>query len=277
MNIRCFLLLFPLTITQNNQAALVRTAAAVSQAYTTAKPAVLTSIDSQKFPILTHFVKHHAMLPRCAQKAFEKVIHNPLGPNEVRKVQGEQKNYYVKTRFVFNRLLLAQRISECIKEHNLTCLTVPKKYLGYAHGMWYAIAEEAQGSPMPPLDMKTMKQLVTVVQETGLCDIHGKNMLHHNGKISFVDTEMSSRFRLEALCGLLRISKPLPLSLAARYWIYQHTVKQIVGEDFTKRRPYKNYLYLEELFKEALLHSQETTGTILPYNIGGHFLAAIME
>ena len=271
MNIRYFLLMCLLAITQSANAAFVRVAAAVSRAYSTTTPAVLASLNPQKFPNLTRFVEQHAMLPTCAQKAFEQVIHNPLAQNEVRKVQGEEKNYYMKTRFVFNRLILAKRIAECIKEHNLTCLTAPKKYLGYADGTWYAIAQEAQGSTDPHLTLKTMKELVTVVHETGLCDLHGQNMLHHNGKITFIDTEFSSRFALDSLCGLVRTSKKLPLSRLARYWIYQHTVKQMVGkkEEYTKNHRSENQKVTRELFSEVLQHAQETTGTCQLFNIGG--------
>ncbi len=270
MNIRHFLLICLLAITQSGNAAFVRAIGTANRTYSTAAPAVLTSLNPQKFPNLTRFVEQHAMLPACAQKAFEGVVQNPLTPNEVRKVQGEEKSYYIKTRFVFNRLILSQRIAECIKEHNLTCLTAPKKYLGYAHGTWYAIAQEAQGSTNPHLDMKTMKELVTIVEETGLCDLHGQNMLHHNGKITFIDTELSSRFALDSLCGLLRTSKKLPLSPAARCWIYQHTVKQIVGkkEEHTKNYTSEKQRDIKTLFKEVQEHSQETTGTCLLFNIG---------
>lgn len=100
--------------------------------------------------------------------------------------------FYLKDNDI-SRMLNAQRLKNCIKEHNLHQLRVPNKYLQKINGEWTIIAEEiTRNNSNSKIDKETAQQIATLIKETGFADWHANNFLEG----AFIDTEERSFLRV---------------------------------------------------------------------------------
>ena len=96
------------------------------------------------------------------------------------------------------RIINAERLRACIKEHNLTCLNVVKKYV-YPVGDKLAVFAEKviPNRTLLPVTLEEIKQCQTCMTVSGYTDwgfppISGSGlniMRDHTGKLIFIDTE----------------------------------------------------------------------------------------
>ncbi len=91
-----------------------------------------------------------------------------------------------------------ERIKECIEKNNLTCLSVPQKYLYHVKGRgreltssnYFVVAEKQFGKKPRKLFFEEVRQICIVLRETGYYDFASANTIRlKNNKLVIIDTE----------------------------------------------------------------------------------------
>lgn len=109
--------------------------------------------------------------------------------------KGEFSGIFIKGREV-SRVVNAERMRACMRENNLDCLGVPKKYMYNLDGNFIVIAQCVRYEKKPlELQLKEVQQLATLAEETGYVDwkldIEGLSnwVRSYSGKLICLDTE----------------------------------------------------------------------------------------
>lgn len=107
-----------------------------------------------------------------------------------------------------SRVFHAERLRACIEKYNLTCLSVPRKYIYKTHNTNYKdigfvfavqrliIADYIEGDETRDFSQEEVEQITLLIRKTGICDICGfgaSNIIRtQTGKLVFIDTEENS-------------------------------------------------------------------------------------
>ena len=89
---------------------------------------------------------------------------------------------------IFSRIVGVERLLECINENKLDVIVIPDKRIYEVEGDVFIIVSKVEPIGRPPLTLKQVKQLWTLVEETGYNDMHdGNYSFIADGKIVIID------------------------------------------------------------------------------------------
>ena len=136
----------------------------------------------------------HVVIKEC-----EEMVECRLVEGRKRYLVWEFENlpgYLVK--YGLSRIRGREIIKQCIEEHNLTCLTVPQKYIYHIQGKgqeltksnYFVIVENMYAREPKMFSFEEVQQICILLRETGFLDFVTQNVLRlDNNQIAFIDTE----------------------------------------------------------------------------------------
>ncbi len=164
--------------------------------------------ERSESPVQVQPIEINDLLASCLEKYFL--------PAELRREIDFEERFLYKGNDI-KRLINAERMRECIKRHNLSCLKVPRKYLYKADsGILFVFAEKIvcnfklsclRGCSI--LTLEETKQIITLHDETGYSDFNGNNVMRDvkDGKLAFIDTEERSFNVCNKATFIIKMSK----------------------------------------------------------------------
>ncbi len=130
-----------------------------------------------------------------------------------------------------SRIIGIEKLKKCVKEHNLDLIVIPEKRIYVVDGHEFIIVPRMKTiTARPPLTLKQVKQLWTIVEETGYNDMHDGNYLFlEDGKLAIIDTERRSfgYRRFKALARFLMSHYPFNYTEDALKFVLKGLVRYI--------------------------------------------------
>ncbi len=162
------------------------------------------------------------------------------------------------------RIINAERLSNCINEHNLDLLGVAPKCLEEIGGRWWVFAEHIESGDDIKISLKLIQQLVVLAEQTGYMDWRNPQTNENNWlwdvvqhKLVCIDTENQSFLR----GNLRKISLP-------EYCLFNYVYSLLVWYYYMEPAAQQwLYEYLNKLAKiPAALAPVKTIDIPLPWN-----------